>query len=190
MKEIRIHGRGGQGAVTTSQLLAIAAFHDGKRAQAFPAFGVERRGAPVQAFTRISETEIKTRQQVYEPDYVIVLDASLCASVDVAEGIKKKGLIIVNSDKDAKELGLNGKNYTAHTINVTKAALDLIGKPFVNTGIIGAFAGLTKELSLSALEKAIDERFEGKAEVAEKNKQVIRLLYNQCGEIGKCKIKK
>ncbi|MBS3057213.1 MAG: 2-oxoacid:acceptor oxidoreductase family protein [Candidatus Diapherotrites archaeon] len=164
MKEIRIHGRGGQGAVTTSQLLAIAAFHDGKRAQAFPAFGVERRGAPVQAFTRISDGEIKTRQQVYEPDYVIVLDASLLASVDVAD--------------------------TAHTINVTKAALDVIGKPFVNTGIIGAFAGLTKELSLNALEKAIDERFEGKVEVAEKNKQVIRLLYSQCTELGKCKIKK
>jgi len=98
LKEIRIHGRGGQGSVTAAELLAVAAFEDGKYSQAFPAFGVERRGAPIMAFTRISEHPIRLRSQIYEPDYVIVQDATLIETVDVASGAKPKGKILINTE--------------------------------------------------------------------------------------------
>jgi len=99
MIEIRIHGRGGQGAVTTGQIMAIAAFDDGKQSQTFPMFGVERSGAPVQAFARISDEKINIRSQIYSPDIVIVLDASLLETVDVTSGLKEKGTLIVNTNK-------------------------------------------------------------------------------------------
>jgi len=99
VKEIRIHGRGGQGSVTAAELLAVAAFEDGKYSQAFPFFGVERRGAPVTAFTRLSDKKIRLRSQIYEPDYVIVQDATLVSAVDVTAGLKPDGIVIVNSEK-------------------------------------------------------------------------------------------
>ncbi len=126
MKEIRIHGRGGQGAVTASEVLAIAAFHDGKYCQAFPSFGVERRGAPVEAFTRISDKPINIREHVYEPDYVIVLDPTLLANVDVARGVKDDGIIIINSNKPASEFKLDTKA-RVETIDMTAAAMEIIG---------------------------------------------------------------
>ncbi len=101
LKEIRIHGRGGQGSVTAAELIAVAAFEDGKWSQAFPYFGTERRGAPVTAFARISDQQIRIRSQIYEPDYVIVQDPSLIPAVDVAGGIKDDGLMIINSEKTA-----------------------------------------------------------------------------------------
>lgn len=182
MKEIRIHGRGGQGAVTSSQVLAIAAFHDGKFSQAFPAFGVERRGAPVQSFTRISEKKIDLRQHVYSPDYVIVLDPSLLEVVDVTDGLKKEGMLIVNSDKTPKELGIRN-GFEARTIDITKVALEVIGKPFVNIAALGAFAATTGEISLRALKEAIDEGMNAKAKgkVAELNKQACERLYKESG---------
>jgi len=99
MKEIRIHGRGGQGSVTAAELLAVAAFEDGKYSQAFPAFGVERRGAPVMAFMRLDDKPIRLRSQIYEPDYVIVQDATLVDVVNVAAGAKPDGFIIINTEK-------------------------------------------------------------------------------------------
>src|SRR5512136_1479433 len=105
LKEIRIHGRGGQGVVTAAELLAVAAFADGKYAQAFPAFGSERMGAPVQSFVRISDTPIRARNQIYEPDFLIIQDATLIGAIDVAKGLKPGGLIIVDSEKDPKDLG-------------------------------------------------------------------------------------
>ncbi|MCK5562096.1 MAG: 2-oxoacid:acceptor oxidoreductase family protein, partial [Thermoplasmata archaeon] len=104
MIEIRFHGRGGQGAVVASNILAEAAFREGKDVQAFPYFGVERRGAPVTAFTKIDEKPIRVRSQIYEPDHVIVLDQSLLRSIDVAQGIKPGGLILVNIDKTPGEI--------------------------------------------------------------------------------------
>jgi len=106
MKEIRIHGRGGQGSVTAAELLAIAAFEDGMYSQAFPSFGVERRGAPVMAFVRLSDKKIRLRSQVYEPDYVIVQDATLIEAVDVAGGLKADGMIIVNTEHNPDDLPL------------------------------------------------------------------------------------
>jgi len=178
LKEIRIHGRGGQGAVTSTQVLAIAAFHDKKFSQAFPNFGVERTGAPVESYVRIDEKPINLRQHVYDPDYVIVLDSSLIDSVEVTKGMQKNGVIIVNTDKKPSQLKkLLG--FKVSTINITKIALEVIGKPFVNIASLGAFCALSGEVSLTALDNAIDEVFiaRGKAAVAELNKKAAKAVF-------------
>lgn len=186
LKEVRIHGRGGQGAVTSSQILAIAAFMDGKQSQAFPNFGVERQGAPVQSFARISDEFINVRQQVYEPDYVIVLDASLAEVIDVSAGLQGGGMLIVNSDMSAEELlgkgkvkELEKKKARVEMINITKTALEVIGKPFVNVAALGAFAGATKEVSLESLKGAIDGQLGKKGKIAELNKEACEKLYKE-----------
>ena len=104
MIEIRVHGRGGQGAVTSTELIALAAINEGKYAQAFPSFGPERRGAPVMAFARISDKPIRTREKVYTPDVVVVLDPTILKIVDVTDGLKKNGMVILNTSKDEKEI--------------------------------------------------------------------------------------
>ncbi|MBP2030224.1 pyruvate ferredoxin oxidoreductase gamma subunit [Methanohalophilus levihalophilus] len=176
MKEIRIHGRGGQGSVTAAELLAVAAFEDGQFSQAFPAFGVERRGAPVQAFTRISDVPIRLRSQVYEPDYVIVQDPTLLEVVDIASGAKDTGVIIINSDFDPEEFDLNTKAKVM-TVNATKVALDIIGRPIVNTVLLGAFAGATGEIQPDSIVRAVKERFPGK--IGDKNAEALLEAYNQ-----------
>ena len=166
MIEIRLHGRGGQGVVTAAELLAISAFLDGKFTQAFPTFGSERMGAPVASFVRISDKSIRVRSQIYEPDYVIVQDATLIGSVDVFLGLKKNGLVIINTEKQPSELKLKGvKN--VKTVPATKIAIEILGRPIPNTVLLGAFAGLTGLVSMDGIKKAIKERF--KAEVVEKN---------------------
>ena len=104
MIEIRFHGRGGQGAVTAANLLAMAAFREGKDVQAFPYFGVERRGAPVTAFTKIDDRPVRIKSQIYEPDHVIVMDSSLLKAVDVDQGLKNGGVILVNTDKKPQDI--------------------------------------------------------------------------------------
>ena len=180
-KEVRIHGRGGQGAVTSSQVLAIAAFNDGMYSQAFPWFGVERSGAPVQSFVRISDRKVMTRQFVYAPDYVMVLEPTLIKNVEVTKGLKESGMLIVNSNKSAKELGIEGK-FTTHTIDITKLAMEIMGKPFVNIATLGAFCALTGIVSIDALEKAIEERFKYKraGKTGEINKNVARKVFESC----------
>ena len=121
-RAITIYGRGGQGAVTSSEVLAIAAFYDGKKCQAFPSFGVERRGAPVTAYARISEKPIRIRQQVYKPNYVIVLDPSLTEAIDVSAGTDESSTILINSDKKPQDFKLKTKA-KVYTINVTKKAI-------------------------------------------------------------------
>ncbi len=185
MKEIRFHGRGGQGAVTSSQLLAIAAFHSGKHSMAFPNFGVERRGAPVEAFTRIDSKIINLRCHVYVPDYVIVLDPTLIDCFDPTEGIKSDGLVILNSDKNPADFNFSNPG-CVHTINVSKVALEVIGKPFVNVAMLGAFAGITKEVTLESLLKGVDQMLGKKGAVAELNKKAVEKTYDVC--TGKCKI--
>ena len=117
MREITVHGRGGQGAVTAAQLLAIAAFHDKKQSQAFPSFGVERRGAPVEAYCRISDEKINIRSHVYVSDHVLVLDASLLDVVDVKKGLKKGGTLIINTKKKPEEFNI--KCYKIHTCDAS-----------------------------------------------------------------------
>jgi pyruvate ferredoxin oxidoreductase gamma subunit len=182
MKEIRIHGRGGQGSVTAAELLAVAAFADGKFSQAFPAFGVERRGAPVQAFTRINNEPIRLRSQIYEPDYVIVQDPTLLEVVDVASGLKDDGILIINSDFDADKFDLDTKAKIM-TVNATKIALDIIGRPIVNTVLLGAFAGATGEIEPESIMDAVKERFPGK--VGDRNAAAIQEAYNMMKEAKK-----
>jgi pyruvate ferredoxin oxidoreductase gamma subunit len=174
LKEIRFHGRGGQGAVTAAELIAIAAFEDKKYSQAFPAFGVERRGAPVMAFARIANEPIRVRSQIYEPDYVIVQDVTLLDVVDVASGLKTEGKIIVNTDRNAKDLKLKTKAEIV-TIDATRIALEKLGRPIVNTTMLGAFCGATGELSLESINKAILGRFSGA--LGEKNLNAIKTAY-------------
>jgi pyruvate ferredoxin oxidoreductase gamma subunit len=170
MIEIRIHGRGGQGVVTASDLLAVAAFKDGKYSQAFPFFGTERTGAPIATFCRIDSKPIRLREYVYEPNYVIVLDPTLMGDVDVAKGLKKGGIVIVNS-------GLHKNIKNAKFIDVTKIALEVIGKPFANVAILGAFSAATGVVSLKNLVDAVNERFAGK--IAELNVKALKRAYEE-----------
>ena len=165
---IRIHGRGGQGAVTTAQLLAIAAFHDGKYAQAFPFFGVERQGSPSTSFVRISSKPILIREQIYEPDYAIVFDPSLIKLVDASKGVKKT--IIVNTSEKLKK---------GFSQDVTSKAIKIFGKPIINTLILGTFAAFTGVVSLDSLLKAVEQKFAGKNDLIEKNKRAIKEAYEE-----------
>jgi 2-oxoacid:acceptor oxidoreductase gamma subunit (pyruvate/2-ketoisovalerate family) len=179
LKEIRIHGRGGQGSVTAAELLAHAAFIEGKWVQAFPYFGAERRGAPVKAFARISEEPILVHSQIYAPDYVIVLDHAIHKFVDVTEGLKKEGIIIINTTKSPEEAGLRGRRIA--TVDATGITLELnllvAGLPVVNTAIVGAFAKATGEVKLPSVLKAINQTWAGSA--GEKNAEAARRAYER-----------
>jgi pyruvate ferredoxin oxidoreductase gamma subunit len=171
MVEIRFHGRGGQGAVTAASILARAAGFDDKYAQGFPAFGVERRGAPVKAFCRISEKPINTRSQIYSPDYVVVLDQSLMHLPEVADGLKPDSIVIVNG-KPVK-VPFKQKLYF---YDATSLALKILGKDIVNTAMLGVFAKETKLVSLDSILRAVEENFSGK--VLELNTQLVKEAYN------------
>ena len=179
LKEIRIHGRGGQGAVTAAQLLAHAAFLEGKWVQAFPYFGAERRGAPVKAFARISDEPILVHSQVYNPDYIIVLASKLHEVVDVTEGLKKDSVIVMNTRKKPEEIGL--KDWRIATVDATDIALELdllvSGLPVVNTSILGAFAKATGEVQLESVLKVIKITWSGSA--GEKNAKAAELAYER-----------
>ncbi len=173
MKQIIFLGRGGQGAVTSSRVLAIAAFLDGKKSQAFPNFGVERMGAPVRSYARIDSEFINLREQVYDADYAIVLDATLLS------GLKENitDTIIVNTNKQPSDLGLKTKA-KIKCADITKVALSEIGKPFVNIVALGAFASLTNEVSIDSLEKAIKQQM-GSGPIVEKNIKGIRKVFEE-----------
>lgn len=180
MIEIKIWGRGGQGAVTTGQIIAIAALHDRKNCQTFPNFGVERRGAPVEAFVRIDKEPIRLRSQVYEPDIVIVLDPTLISAVDVTKGLKDGGTIIINTSKKPKELKL-GKGFKVYTVDATAVSMEIFKRPIVNTPLLGALSAITKVVSLKSMQKAVDERFENE-QMASLNKSAIKRVYEEsCG---------
>ncbi len=138
-KSVRIHGRGGQGAVTFSQILAVALNCCNKYCQAFPSFGPERGGAPVEAFVRISDKKIALRSQVYDPDIVVVLDSSLLKTVDVTKGMKKNGLLIINSNEPEDKLEIRNKsNYEIHAVDASSIAIKIFNKDIVNTAMMGA----------------------------------------------------
>ncbi len=172
MIEIRFHGRGGQGAVTAAEILAKAAFEDGKYCQAFPFFGAERKGAPVMAFSRINDKPIRRRYQVYNPDHVLVLDETLIEAVDVLSGLKDGGKVIINTKEDLK-LG----DADVHTIDATGIALDTLGVPIVNTVMLGAFAKVIGEVSLDSIIKIIKETFPGK--IGEKNAEAAKIAFEK-----------
>jgi 2-oxoacid:acceptor oxidoreductase gamma subunit (pyruvate/2-ketoisovalerate family) len=160
MIEIRFHGRGGQGAVVASKVLAAAVFKEGKYVQSFPAFGVERRGAPVMAFTRINEAPVRVRCQIYEPDHVVVLDPTLLEAVDVTSGLKEGGWIVINAEEEPKELDLPPR-FKVATVDANAIAIKhKLGPktaPIVNTAILGAFVRVTGIVGLDALCDAVRE---------------------------------
>ncbi len=179
MHQIRIHGRGGQGVVTAAELISIAAFHDGLNAQAFPSFGVERTGAPIQSFARIDKKFIRTREHVYNPDILIILDATLLEVTDVTAGCNKKTLVIVNSSKNKKNLKIDLPEENIFSVDATKVALDIIGKNIANTTILGAFSKATELVSLESLKKAIKQKFEEKGKkIIDKNIKAVQKAYN------------
>jgi pyruvate ferredoxin oxidoreductase gamma subunit len=176
--EIRWHGRGGQGAVTSAEILAEAAISEGKFAQAFPSFGPERRGAPVLAFVRISvDQPIRIRSSITEPDVVVVLDPGLLRIVNVASGLKPGGVVIVNTIKNAaqirKEFNINA---TVATVGATKIAMELLGVPITNTTMIGAVIRVTEALKLESLDEPINKRF---GRLAGKNIDAMKRAYSE-----------
>ncbi len=166
MIEIRLHGRGGQGIVTSGELIGFAAFSDGKYSQAMPAFGSERTGSPVVTYVRINDKPIRVRVPIYNPDYIIIQDATLLDSVPVLDGLKPDGLVIVNTKKSPAELGLN-VNSQIRTVPATELATETLGLPIVNTTILGIFAAASGEISIEGIRKAIEHRFP--SELAKKN---------------------
>lgn len=159
MIEIRFHGRGGQGAVTAANILAMAAFRENKDVQAFPYFGVERRGAPVTAFTKIDDKPVRIKSMIYEPDYVVVLDSSLLKAVDVDMGLKPDGTVLINTDKKPEEIkDVSGKIATVDATKIAvKHGLGSKEAPIVNTAILGAFAGATGVVKIESIVESILE---------------------------------
>jgi len=160
MIEIRLHGRGGQGGVVACKILANALYQDGKYAQAFPAFGVERRGAPVQAFIRVDDSPIRLRCQIEHPDHLIVLDPTLLLTIPVTKGLKKGGIVLVNTEQSSESLGIpDGFRLVTVDANAIAVEHGLGTKsiPIVNTAILGAFAKATAIVALDPLLNAVRE---------------------------------
>ncbi len=176
--EIRWHGRGGQGAVTSTELLAQAAVSEGKYAQAFPSFGPERRGAPVQAFNRIdSQAPVRIRADVTEPDVVVVLDPSLLLIVNVTSGLKKNGMVVINTKKTAgqirSEFGIRSKIVT---VNATKIAREQLGVPIVNTTMLGAVIKATGVIKKESIYAPLEKRF---GRLGERNIKALEAAYQE-----------
>jgi 2-oxoacid:acceptor oxidoreductase gamma subunit (pyruvate/2-ketoisovalerate family) len=160
MKEIRLHGRAGQGMVTGAELIAYAASLEGKYSQAFPFFGSEKRGPPVEAYCRIDDKPITIHEEIAEPDVVVVGDPSILEAVDVCAGLKPEGILIVNSSKKPEELGLKAKRI--FTVDGTEVALKNFKKLILNTVMLGAFCKVTGIVKLDSIKKAIQANFTGK----------------------------
>lgn len=180
MIEIRLHGRGGQGVVTASWMLAEAFYHDGKFSQAIPMYGTERRGAPVTAFVRVDDVRVRERDLVHEPDIVFVLDPLISKRPAVVEGLKKGGLLLLNYPHPPEEVPLGG-DFKIATVDATKIAMETLRRPITNTAILGAFAKVTGMVSLEAINKAILHRFPGR--VGEMNIAAVRKSYDEVSEV-------
>jgi len=172
MFQVRIHGRGGQGVVTAAELLSVAAFEEGKYAQAFPTFGSERMGAPVVAFCRIDDRPIRLREPIVDPDALIVQDPTLVHQVDLFGGVPDTAFVLVNTTRSFDELGLADvaarlRPERLLTVPATELAREHLGRPVPNAALLGAFAALTEVVSLAAVAAAIRERFPAK--IAEAN---------------------
>ena len=172
MLQIRIHGRGGQGVVTAAELLSVAAFQQGRHAQAFPSFGSERTGAPVVAFCRIDDREIRLREPILAPDVLIIQDPTLLHQVDVFQGLQPDGFVLINSRRGFHALGLaeieqRYRRERLVTVPATEIALKHLGRPLPNAVLLGGFAALSGLITLDAVAHAIRAKFSGR--VAEGN---------------------
>ncbi|MGE5638543.1 MAG: 2-oxoacid:acceptor oxidoreductase family protein [Clostridia bacterium] len=168
MFQVRIHGRGGQGVVTAAEMLSIAAFREGRHAQAFPSFGSERTGAPVVAFCRIADREIRLREPILEPDAIIIQDPTLLHQVEVFSGLKAGGYVLLNTSRSFVELGLGELVARSKTCAVpaNELALKHVGRPVPNAALLGAFSALTGLLHLESVATAIETKFSGKVAAA------------------------
>lgn len=188
MFQVRIHGRGGQGVVTAAEMLSIAAFQQGKYAQAFPSFGSERTGAPVVAFCRMDDKEIRLREPIMQPDALIIQDPTLLYQVDVFSGLKKEGYILINTHKSFDELGLGDfvKDFRYErllTVPATELAYKHVGRPVPNAVLLGGFAAISGMISIDSVAEAIRQKFSGK--LADTNMAAAREAYGYVREQGK-----
>jgi pyruvate ferredoxin oxidoreductase gamma subunit len=184
MFAVRIHGRGGQGAVTAAEMLSVAAFDEGRHAQAFPTFGSERTGAPVVSFCRIDDRAIRLREPITEPDALIVQDPTLLHQVNLFEGLGPDGYVLLNTGKDLDELGIGDvvrtlKEERVVAVPATDLAREHVGRPLPNAALLGGFAALTGQVRLESVLHAIRARFpgqvgEGNAEAAEAAYRIVR----------------
>ncbi len=175
MIEVRFHGRGGQGAVTSVELLALAAIEEGKYAQGFPSFGPERRGAPVVAFARVNDKTIRLRSKIYEPDVAVVLDPSLLKIVDPSQGLKPGGLLILNSNKTVEQIRNQfGYKVRLATVDADLIAREELGLPIVNTTMLGALIRGTAIVQMESLVPPLKTRF-GRG--ADRNLKALRRAY-------------
>lgn len=187
--EIRWHGRGGQGAKTASLLLADAAFNTGKYIQGFPEYGPERMGAPITAYNRISNTPIRIHSNIYEPDYVVVVDDSLLEAVDVTAGLKPDGAIVINTTKSGNELKplLNGYTGDVYTVDARKISLETLGKYFPNTPMLAAIvkvSGVIEEKDfLADMEGSFKHKFAKKPEVIDGNMKAIEMALKEVNKV-------
>lgn len=185
MIEIRWHGRGGQGAKTASLLLADAAFNTGKYIQGFPEYGPERMGAPITAYNRISDTPIRVHSNIYDPDYVVVVDDTLLQGVDVTNGLKENSAILINSNKTPEQLRqyLNGYKGKIYTIDATRISLDCLKANFPNTAMLSAIIKITgimtKDQLLTDMKESFKHKFARKPDVIEPNMQAIERAYDE-----------
>jgi pyruvate ferredoxin oxidoreductase gamma subunit len=185
MFQVRIHGRGGQGVVSAAEMLSVAAFEEGRHAQAFPSFGSERMGAPVMAFCRIDSREIRLREPVMHPDALIIQDPTLLHQVDLFSGLAPTGYILINSTRGFEELGIAEftKNFPSNHLCVVPAsdlALKHIGRPLPNAALLGAFAAITGEVGFEAIANAIRQKFSGK--VGEGNVAAARAAFDMANK--------
>ena len=189
MIEIRWHGRGGQGAKTASLLLADAAFNTGKYIQGFPEYGPERMGAPITAYNRISDMPIRIHSNIYEPDYVVVVDDTLLESVDVTAGLKKSGAIVINTTKSSEELKNSLKGYEGeiYTIDARKVSMETLGKYFPNTPMLAAIVKVSKIMKeedfLNDMEGSFKHKFAKKPEVIEGNMKALEMALQEVKKI-------
>ena len=187
--EIRWHGRGGQGAKTASLLLADAAFNTGKYIQGFPEYGPERMGAPITAYNRISTNPIKVHSNIYEPDYVVVVDDTLLTAVDVTAGLKEDGAIVINTTKSAEEIKpvLNGYNGKVYTIDAKKISEEALGRYFPNTPMLAAIVKVTEimpeEDFIKDMEQSFKHKFAKKPEVIDGNMKALTMALKEVKEL-------
>ncbi len=183
--EIRWHGRGGQGAKTASLLLADAAFNTGKYIQGFPEYGPERMGAPITAYNRISKKPITIHSNIYEPDYVVVVDDTLIESVDVTAGLKKTGAVVINTTKDSEYLKkhLNGYEGEIYKIDARKISMETLGKYFPNTPMLAAIVKVSKVMTdeefLNDMQGSFKHKFAKKPEVIEGNMKALEMALKE-----------
>ena len=189
MIEIRWHGRGGQGAKTASLLLADAAFNTGKYIQGFPEYGPERMGAPLTAYNRISSSPIRIHSNIYEPDYVVVVDDTLLESVDVTAGLKEEGAILINTTKGKDELDklLKGYKGKVYTIDARKVSMETLGKYFPNTPMLAAIVKVSQimdeEEFVKDMQESFKHKFAKKPEVIDGNMKALQLALKEVKEV-------